>query len=293
MTTPTTQPLEPEGLNELLYGDSGAGKTTALHTIVDLLKPDGTPRYEVFYQGLEPGKESLIGYYTKRGKPIPPNLHWNYTPMTVGDIDELIGAAEKVNQWTLEQLANWKDPNKREYDMAIRFLRNLKDFYDERTGQSYGRVSDWGTDRVFALDGLTGLSRACMSMVVGGKPVRSKPDWGTAMDQVEKYLLFLTDACRCHFVLLGHPEREIDEVSGGTKITIGTLGQKLAPKIPPMFSDVIEAVREGAQWHWDTLDSRAVLKARNYPVQAKLPPSFQPAFDAWEKSRAEIMKGGL
>jgi len=279
------------GVNVIVMGESGTGKTTALHTIVDLKKEDGSPRYEVFYQGLEPGMESLVGYYTRAGKPLPPNLHWNYTPMTVGDLESIIDAAEKINTWNLEMLAKQQDPNKATYNMAIKFLKNLNGFIDERTGTNFGRVLDWDASRVLCLDGLTGLSRAAMSMVVGGKPVRSQSDWGIAMDQVEKYLLYLTDSCRCHFVALAHIEREVDQVVGGTKITVGTLGQKLAPKIPPMFSDVIMAVRDGTAWTWDTVDSRAVLKTRNLRYAAKLPQDFGPIFASWEKNVRAMKEG--
>ena len=274
------------GLNILTEGPGGTGKTTAIHTAVDLKKDDGSPRYEVFYLGLEPGMESLIGWYTERKLPIPDNLHWRYIPMGAGDLESMIDAAEKINSWNLEMLAKQQDPNKGKYNMAINFLKALNGFEDERTGENFGRVLDWGTDRILAMDGLTGLSRASMSMVVGGKPVRSQSDWGIAMDQVEKYLLYLTDSCRCHFLLNAHVEREPDQVLGGVKITTGTLGQKLAPKIPPMFSDVILCVRDGSTWVWDTANTQADLKTRNLPISSKIPQDFKTIFDKWEARNA-------
>lgn len=270
------------GVNTLLEGPSGTGKTYSIGTLVDLKNPDDSPKYEVFYQGLEPGMESLIGYWTTRKLPVPPNLHWNYISMGATDLDAMIDAAEKINTWNLEMLAKQQDAHKSKYNMYIQLMKNLNGFKDERTGQDYGRVLDWGTDRVLVCDGLTGLSRACMSMVVGGKPVRSQSDWGIAMDQVEKLLLYLTDSCRCHFVLLAHIERETDQVLGGSKITVGTLGQKLAPKIPPMFSDVILTEREATAWVWNTAHAQADLKTRNLPYQPKITPGFKQIFDSWE-----------
>jgi hypothetical protein len=125
-----------------------------------------------------------------------------------------------------------------------------------------------------------------MSLVVGNKPVKSQADWGIAQDQIEKLLRQLTDGCRCHVVLLAHVEREVDQVFGGVKVTVSTLGRALAPKIPPMFSDVILSVREGTKFSWSTANAQADLKARNLPIADGLPPSFKPIIDKW------ISRGG-
>jgi hypothetical protein len=120
--------------------------------------------------------------------------------------------------------------------------------------------------------------------VVGGKPVKSQADWGIAMDQIEKLIRQFTDGCRCHFILTAHVEREVDQVFGGVKITVSTLGVKLAPKIPPMFSDVILTYREGKNFLWSTANPQADLKARNLPLEDGLPPTFKPILEKW-KSR--------
>ena len=55
----------------MLMGPSGTGKTHAIGTLVGALSPNG----EVFYFAYEQGSESLLGYWTDRGKPVPANLH--------------------------------------------------------------------------------------------------------------------------------------------------------------------------------------------------------------------------
>ena len=57
------------GVNVLLMGPAGSGKTHAIGTLVDT-------GVEVFYLALEPGLESLIGYYTDCGLEVPANLHY-------------------------------------------------------------------------------------------------------------------------------------------------------------------------------------------------------------------------
>ena len=85
-----------------------------------------------------------------------------------------------------------------------------------------------------------------------------------------------------HFVLIAHVERETDMVLGGTKLMASTLGRALAPKIPPMFSDVILTTRQGDKWNWDTANVTADLKTRNLAIRGDLPPSFGPIIEKWK-----------
>ena len=63
-------PFALPGVNVLLMGPSGTGKTHSIGTLVDL-------GIDVFYLALEAGMESLLGYWTDRGKEVPANLHWH------------------------------------------------------------------------------------------------------------------------------------------------------------------------------------------------------------------------
>ena len=56
------------GVNVLLMGPAGTGKTHSLGTLADA-------GVELFYLGLEPGLESLLGYWTDKGLEVPPNVH--------------------------------------------------------------------------------------------------------------------------------------------------------------------------------------------------------------------------
>ncbi len=98
----------------------------------------------------------------------------------------------------------------------------------------------------------------------------------------------LCDNCKCHFVLIAHVERETDAVLGGVKIMVSALGSKLAPKIPPMFSDVILTVREGSKWMWDTGSALADVKTRNLVVGQGLPADFRPIIEKWKSRGGSI-----
>lgn len=270
------------GVNILLEGPTGTGKTYSLGTIAD-------SGVELFLLFTESGLETALGYWTDRGLEVPKNVHWHVIDRPKGGFDLLIDGATKINQMTQESLHKMQDVNRAKNNHFIILLRALNDFEDQRTGTKYGPVDGWDNTRCLAIDSLTGINPLAMSLVVGNKPVKSQPDWGIAQDQIEKVIRQITDGCKCHFVLTAHVEREVDQVFGGIKITVSTLGRALAPKIPPMFSDVIMSVRDGTRFSWTTAAPNADLKARNLPIADGIPPSFAPIFSKW-LSRAKAFQ---
>lgn len=269
------------GFNVLLMGPAGTGKTHSIGTLVD-------QGLEVFYLALEPGLESLLGYYSDRGLTIPPNLHWHMLKAPQASFMELLDNAQKINTLSLDSLAKMADPNRSKHNRFIELLQALNNFPDDRSGEKFGAVNTWTPSRVLIIDGMAGLGQCAMSLVVGGKAVKSQSDWGIAQDQLEKLLRMLCDNCQCHFVLLSHVERETDQILGGVKLTVSTLGRALAPKIPPMFSDVILAVRQGDKWTWDTANVQADLKTRNLPIRGDNPPTFGGIVAKW-KARGGVV----
>lgn len=271
-----------QGVNVLLMGPAGTGKTHAVGTLVD-------SGVEVFYMGLEPGLESLLGYFTDKGKPIPDNLHWHTIDAPKTGFAELLSNAKKVNTMSLETLAKAVDPNRSKYNTFELILTSLNDFKDDRTGKSYGCTDEWGPGRALVVDGMAGLARAAMSLVVGGKPVKNQSDWGIAQQQVASLIHMITNQLKCHFVLLAHVEREQDQVLGGVKITLASLGKALGPQIVPMFSDVILTAREGDKFFWDTGSALADVKTRNLPIKSGLQPDFKQIISKWQ-SRGGVLE---
>lgn len=269
------------GFNVCLMGPSGSGKTHAIGTLVDA-------GVDVFCLFLESGRESLMGYYTDYKKPIPENLHWHEIQAPKADFASMLSDADKISTLSLDALSKMQDPNRGKHDLFKQVLTALNDFPDDRSGKKFGSVIGWNTRRALVIDGLTGLGRAAMSLVIGGKPVRSQSDWGIAQDQVEKLLRMICDGCQCHFVLIAHVERETDMVLGGVKLMVSTLGKALAPKIPSMFSDVILTARTGKEWSWDTASSQADVKTRNLPIAAGQTPTFASIVAKW-KSRGGVI----
>lgn len=265
------------GTNVLLMGPAGTGKTFSIGTLVE-------SGVEVFYLGLEPGIESLLAFFKDKGKDIPPNLHWHTLDAPKASFAELLDSATKINTMQLDTLAKMQDPNRSKHNQFIKMLEVLNDFPDDRTGQKFGCVDTWDASRALVVDGMAGLARAAMSLVVGGKPVRNQSDWGIAQDQVEKIVRMWSDHCKCHFVLIAHVEREQDAIMGGIKLMVSTLGKALAPKLPPMFSDVILTERSGSNFTWNTGSAMADVKTRNLAIAEKLPADFGAIINKW-KSR--------
>lgn len=271
------------GVNILLEGPAGTGKTHSIGTLVET-----NPKLEVFYLATGNELEILLGFWKDKGLPVPPNLHWTtliggvVSAPNTSAFTTLADAAHQVNTQAQESLHKMQDVNRMKHNHFVTLLRILADFPDDRSGQKFGPVDRWGPNRVLVIDHLSGINPIAMSLVIGGKPVRSQAEWGIAQDQIEKLLRQLCDGCSCNFVLISHVEREVDQVFGGVKVTVSTLGKALAPKIPPMFSDVILSVREGTKFSWSTANPLADLKARNLPIADGIAPNFKQIFDKWQ-----------
>lgn len=277
-----TSPLP--GLNVLLMGPSGTGKTHAIGTLVD-------SGIEVFYFAYEAGTESLLGYWTDRGQPVPKNLHITTVKAAQASFTEMADAARQVNQLSYDTLKKAIDPNRSKYNQFEQFLRAFNNVTEDVTAAKFGAVDSWGTGRAIVVDGLTGMGDSVMKAVIGGKADRDQKDWGLAQNMLENAVRTLTSSCRCHFILIAHVERETDVVLGGSKISVSTLGKALPSKFPPMFSDVILSARVGKEFYWDTENPQADVKSRNLPISAKNQPDFRTIVAKW-KSRGGLVEAG-
>jgi hypothetical protein len=255
--------------NLLLEGPPGSGKTYSLRSIVEAGRP-------LFVIATEPGIENVLG-------DLPAELcHWHYIAPAVPDWDVMRRAALAINTQTMKMLVE-STGNRSNYQQFIEFVNTCADFTCDRTGEAFGPIDALPPEAVVAVDSLSGISIMSMDLVAGSKPAKSQADWGIAMDNLERMITKLTCDLRCSFVLTAHIEREQDEITGTTKVTVSTLGKKLAPKIPRFFDDVIQCIHEGKSYYWSNEESGAMLKQRLLPTGDKLHPTFHQLFRALEQ----------
>lgn len=262
---PPNSPSPIAGTNTLIMGPAGTGKTWCIPTLADA-------GLEVFCCFTDPN-------YTSATR--DPRIKWKYIPPATGKWADLRKTAEYINTLTIAGLGKLS-LNKLAYTQWLDVIDQMNDFRLQ-TGQSYGDVGLWDTNRALVIDGLTGLNKMSKNLTVGSNPSISQPEWGVMMDNLERFLETLTTQTWCHFVLIAHIEREIDEVAQMSKIMVSTLGRKLAPIIPPKFNDVILASREGTNFFWNTLRSDVDTRAAYLPIQDKQPADFRPLIRVWKE----------
>lgn len=273
-------PPDYTGFKTLLMGPTGTGKTFSIGTLVDC-------GLEVFYLSMEPGLESLVGYFTDP-KPFglglaspPPNLHYHYLKANTQKFSQMQKTSENIGKFDLSAIAKMRDPDRAQNNQMQRVYEVLNDFPDQRDGKKYGSVDTFKQNAVVVLDGLSALSRIAMEMVTGSKPVRDKPDYGIAQGNLMNLILKLCSGCQCHVVLLAHVNREVDEIMGGVKLFPNTIGKAILSDLTQPFSDVILSQRETTKFYWDTANTQADLKTRNLPISSRIDPDFELILGKW------------
>lgn len=254
-----------EKANILIEGPIGTGKTTSLITIPDCGK-------ELFILACEPGIHTIMG------DTDPEKVHWHYISPAKTDWDTLIDNAEKMNKLPMDALQKMPGMNKHEYRQFIEVLTTLANFKCDRTGEEFGAADDWGTDRVLAIDGLSGLSKMSLQLVCGAKPIKSQPEWLCAQDNLRNFLDKVTADTKCSTVLIAHTAKKENFITGGTHLTVSTIGQALAPDVPKFFDEVIFAERRADKFWWSTVEPNIDLKSRVLPLQDEIEPDFKLIF---------------
>lgn len=274
------------GPNLLINGESGTGKTHSLGTLVDWCAKQ-SPQVECFYLDIENSLETLLGYWRapidgSPPKEIPACLHWHQAKVAPVTLTQMISAAKDTGDLPYDMLKSRKDPARGNNNSFHKILVAMSNFKDDRTGKEYGPVDKFGVDKVFMLDSFTELSNAAAKMQIGSSPAMAPPDYGVAQNHLMNFIRLCTQGMSCTFVMTSHPARDKDELTGTTKTTIKTVGTAIQPEIPPLFSEVIFAVREGSKFTWSTAEYGVVAKTRYLGYKAGIAPSFGQIMEAWK-----------
>jgi hypothetical protein len=264
--------------HSLVMGPAGSGKTSSIATYAKA-------GIECFVVITEPtGADSLHDSW-EREKLDLKLLHYTVVPPTTTGWGALKDMGVRINNMSYKDLADLRSGIGKEHmKQWPALIHNMENFHDQRTNESFGDVTAFDSSRALILDSLSGLSLITLQNAVGFKPSPHQGEWGTAMSQVETVIIKLTSDCNCFFTLTAHIEREPDEITGMSKVSVSTLGRKLAPKIPRFFGEVIRARKDPTgKFLWSTLDSEADLKNRALPSNNNLPQDFGPIVDAYRR----------
>lgn len=260
----------------LLMGVGGNGKTYSLRTLVDFgIKP--------CIISLDPVGLAVVG-------DVPsPKLAWHVVKPPASSWTDMIKKTKDRASLMFEGLAQEKDFTKSNQTRFIQVLESLAEFKDDRTGEVLGMVDTWGTDKAIVIDHLTELGQASKEWAVGQKLVLAQGEWQVAQNNAINLIRNLVTVCRCWVIVLAHIDRETDLVLQTSRITVHALGRAMAPQLPPLFSDVVLAARDGDQFRWSTAEPGTDTKTQNLAINAKLPASFSSIVEKW-RSRGGVIE---
>lgn len=261
-------PLNPP--STLLIGPAGTGKTTSLVTLL-------RSGIKVRMLATEPSAPNRVLAEAEKQKIDTANFDWCFISPAVPSWDSLRTSATMVNSMSFKDIADLRTgiakPDGKQW---IAMLDAIATFKSDRSGLVFGDATEWGPDCAFVVDGLTGINTMSRNLTVGLKPNPAPGEWGVMQSSILNLITKLCSDCKCFFVCVAHVERETNELTGMSGVTVSTLGAKLAPKLPPQFTQVILAKRTGEKFEWSTAASNTDTKSGDLPFSDNLPPDFTP-----------------
>jgi hypothetical protein len=236
-------------IKALCVGDSGAGKTGALASLVDA-------GYNVRILDFDGGLSVLRGYVKK--KEMMKNVHF----ITLRDQFGLMGARMGIKK------AN-------AFQRAMSALDEGGEKHWGAAGAHIPPIWDWTPSDVLVLDTLAtaGKSSLAMVMMANGAIMKSPEiqHYGTAMDNLEKLLDYLTsDTINCNVIVNTHTSPPAE---GSLKLYPEALGTKLGPKVAKPFDNMVSISILGKSRQFKTkVDGLLALKtakpiADTYPIE--------------------------
>lgn len=270
----------------LLIGPPGTGKT---HSLVTYLRAGLKLAVVITDPG---GEETLIEACEKEEVDIT-NLHYRYIPPAAPSWEGLMDMSKKINMMGYKDLTELKSGiSKSDYRQFYELLSCLSNFVCQRTDEEFGPVDDFDDTWALALDSASGLNTMIMNNTIGAKPAAHQGEWGVSMKAEEQLIDKLTSDLSCFFCLTGHLDKTMDETIGKPMLMPAFLGNKLAPKIPRNFSDVVMSVRESDKYFWSTVGANVDLKARTLPLKDRLAPDFGQIVDGYKQRVAAATPSG-
>lgn len=270
----------------LVLGASGTGKTDCLLSFIET-------GLKVFVLVTEPtGTNTLIKSAQRRtqacGGKIDylSNLHYHLVRPASMDMKMLIEMAENTTKRDTGDLQKMPSAlcKKDKFPQYLLMLKAIANFRCDRTGEVFGDATDWGDDRVFVIDSLSGITYAVARHVSGLRGILTQPEYQVGQQLIMNLIMNMC-GLNCFFVLTAHEEWERDELNQKQTKMVSTLGSKIAPQMPWPFSDVVKTYRNEAGFWFSTDSADTTTKWRGMPQGNKLAPTFAPAIAAYNAQK--------
>lgn len=264
----------------LLIGPAGTGKTTSLATLLKL-------GIKVRMLATEPSAPNRVIARCKTLSIPDAGFDWHFVSPATASWDAMRESARIVNAMSLKDIADMRTgiarPQSKQWVDLIEAVANFPS--SRNPGAKLGDVTEWGDDTAFVIDGLSGVNIMSRNLTVGLKPNPSPGEWGVMQANIFNLLQKLASDCKCFFVCIAHVERETNELTGLSAVTVSTLGAKLAPKLPPLFTNVVYAKRLQDRFFWSTAETNVDTKNGDLPMGDMLEPSFSLIVEPYRERR--------
>jgi len=206
----------------LLIGNSGAGKTGALASLV----ADG---YKLFIEDYDDGLDYLKNRIAK----------------------DCPDKAKNVNYISLRDELAWQGTNVI-VQKATAFSKGMQMLgkWTNEKGENLGSITSWGPDTILVIDSLSFMAKAAMNQILAlNGRLQTGPeqrDWGLAQGSIENALGWLySPVVKCNVIVVAHIEY-IADANGVNQGYPTSLGKALSPKIPRYFNTMLLVKEVGA-----------------------------------------------
>lgn len=232
----------------LLIGESGSGKTGALHSL--------TKDYNLRILDMDNGLDSLAAMM-RRNKEAEQMKRVEYVSLrdkygTAGTAMPTFLGAPSAFMNAMKMMTNWSPK-------AIKM-----------EGPDRGPPADWGKDSVLVIDSFTFLGDAAYNQAKFLNPSAKdeRQIYGAAQDGLENVLAIIQDAAfRTNVIVISHV-RYVERPDGTTKGYASAIGSALSPKIPTYFNSVALAESTGSP------PKRTIRTASSAMIDLKNPANF-------------------
>jgi hypothetical protein len=269
---PQLLPKSATGFKALNFGRTATGKTASIAT---LLLAGQKVRFLSADNNAEAGINAGLDLYNIKREEVDLSICIPERPAL--SMDAMLDVIDTMLKTEIDVIIKSKDKHRKENKGFRNICEGASSFIDTISGESQGKVNEWGTDTTLVVDSLTVVCSEIRAAVCGTKPP-TQPEWGQMQNFVQFFVSYITGTLKCNVVLLAHPTKETDPITGATTLYPMNLGQALNEMFSSNFSDVMFSQYDGKKYFWSTKHRTAVCSGRNLPIAESLDQDYRLLF---------------